>query len=270
MWECTLVEKARPKLNTPILIAGMPGIGNVGKVATDFLIEEIGAKKLFEFFSHSLPNSVFVNEKNVVELPRIEIYYKTFGGKRKDLLFLAGDVQPIDEASCYEFCDKVLDLLTEFGGTEVITTGGIGLQAIPEEPKVYVTGTTQAVVKEYQQGLKTEASLYGVVGPIIGVSGVLLGLTGRRKGMRGVSFLAETFGHPMYLGLKGARAIVACLAKKLDLKVDLEKMSKEIQEMEKETIKKTKQIGGAKGITNKSQALRKIKDQFGSETSYIG
>ncbi len=34
----------KPKLNNPILIEGLPGIGNVGKVAVDFLIEELKAK----------------------------------------------------------------------------------------------------------------------------------------------------------------------------------------------------------------------------------
>ena len=115
MWEVNLVEKKKPQLKNPILIAGLPGIGNVGKVTVDFLIEELKAKPLYDFFSYSLPNSVFVNDKNIVELPKIELYYAKGAGKKQDLLFLAGDVQPIDEVSCYEFCAMVLDLLAEFG-----------------------------------------------------------------------------------------------------------------------------------------------------------
>jgi len=266
MWKVEAVVKV-PKLNNPILIEGLPGIGNVGKVAVDFLIEELKAVRLYDFSSYTLPNSVFVNEKNTVELPKIEMYYKKFKNKKHDLLFLAGDVQPIDEVSCFEFCDTVLDLLQEFGGKDVITTGGIGLQAIPEDPKVYVTGTTQAAVKDYKKGIKVEPSLYGVVGPIVGVSGILLGLADKRKGMRGVAFLAETFGHPMYLGLKGAKAITARLKIKLNIKVDLKRMEKEIEELEKEAMKKTKQLSQS---SSKSRALKKIRDKFGSETSYIG
>ena len=33
-----------PKLDNPVFIEGLPGIGNVGKVAVDFLIDEIKAK----------------------------------------------------------------------------------------------------------------------------------------------------------------------------------------------------------------------------------
>ena len=76
-WELIPTLARMPKLNKPILIEGLPGIGNVGKVAADFIIDEIKAKKIFELFSYDMPNSVFVNEKNLVELPVIEIYYKT-------------------------------------------------------------------------------------------------------------------------------------------------------------------------------------------------
>ena len=64
--------------------------------------------------------------------------------------------------------------------------------------------------------MKVETKIFGVVGPIIGVSGVLLGAA-KRKNMRGVAFLAETFGHPMYLGLRGAKALTDCLKTKLHL-----------------------------------------------------
>jgi len=108
-WKIEQIGK-KPKLNDPILIEGLPGIGNVGKVAVDFLIDELKAKKLYEITSHSFPHSVFVNENNLVELPRIEIFYKKFDGKKRDLMLLGGDVQPTDEVSSYQFSEKILDL----------------------------------------------------------------------------------------------------------------------------------------------------------------
>ncbi|MEE9525547.1 MAG: PAC2 family protein, partial [Candidatus Woesearchaeota archaeon] len=86
-WKISLHGK-KPKLNKPILIEGLPGIGNVGKVAVDFLIDELKAVKLYELFSYTFPHSVFVNEQNLVELPKIEIYYVKMK-KGNDLLLLA-------------------------------------------------------------------------------------------------------------------------------------------------------------------------------------
>ena len=116
-WKIEMVGK-KPTLNKPIFVEGLPGIGNVGKVAIDFLIDELKAKKLFEVTSYTFPHSVFVNEDNLVELPMIEIFYKKFDGKRPDLILMGGDVQPMDEVSSYEFSDKVLDLIEKFGTFE--------------------------------------------------------------------------------------------------------------------------------------------------------
>ena len=79
-WEITTEKKV--KLNKPILLEGLPGIANVGKIVVDYLIEKLEAEKIMTFFSHELPNSVFVNENNLVELPRIEMYYKKIKNKQ--------------------------------------------------------------------------------------------------------------------------------------------------------------------------------------------
>ena len=66
---------SKPELKNPILIEGLPGIGNVGKIAADFVVDNLKAKKFLEITSNSFPNSVFVNEKNLIDLPKIEFYW---------------------------------------------------------------------------------------------------------------------------------------------------------------------------------------------------
>jgi len=262
-WKITKTVKKMPRLKKPILIEGLPGIGNVGKVAVDFMIDELKAKKLYDVFSYTFPHSVFVNEENLVSLPQISIYYKQFKGKRNDILLLAGDIQPIDEVAYYEFTEKILDIFEKFNGKEIITLGGIGLATVPKKPKIYCTGNSKEIVNRYKNRTKVDDKLYGVVGPIIGVSGLLLGMAEKRN-IKAISFLAETFGHPLYLGINGAREIIKILDKKLELKVNIKKLEKEIDEAESEIMKITK------GLTDvsKQTALKKIKDKF--DLSYIG
>lgn len=252
----------KPILKNPILIEGLPGIGNVGKVAVDFIIDELKAKKLYGFFSYTFPHSVFVNEKNLVELPSIDMYYKKT--KNYDLLFLAGDVQPIDEVGSYEFSDMILDIAEEFKCSEIITLGGIGLHEIPKHPKVYCTANNKEIIKRYKKKVDINEKLYGVVGPIVGVSGLLIGLSKRRK-IDAISLLAETFGHPMYLGVAGAKEILKVLEKKFDLDINLKKLEKEISDMESELIKKTKELTDV----SKTTAIKKIKSKF-KDVNYIG
>ena len=257
--------KSMPKLQNPLFIEGLPGIGNVGKIAVDFLIEEFSAKKLYSFFCYRFPHSVFVNEDNLVEMPKIELYYRSFPGKKRDVLLLTGDIQPIDEESCYAFCEEVLKIAQQFNCSEVITTGGIGLQQMPDAPKVYVTANDSQLLKQYlKSGLPVENTIFGVVGPIVGVSGVLLGL-GKKRGVKGVALLAETFGHPMYLGIKGAKELLRVLERKFSYGIDLQRMSKEIVEVEKQLLKKSKELVSEAG--HGSPAGAKGRHQ---EIHYIG
>ncbi len=266
IWKVNYVNKRKVSLEDPVLIEGLPGIANVGKIAVDFLIDELKAKKLCTFHSYHFPHSVFVNDQNLVEMPKVELYYKKFKDKKKrDLLLLSGDVQPIDETSCYSFCETIIKLAKEFHCKEIITTGGIGLQNIPEKPKVYCTANNAEYLKELKKckaGLHTD--IFGVVGPIMGVSGILVGMSSQYK-INSAAFLAETFGHQMYLGVKGAKEIVKVLNKRYKLKIDIKRLGKEILEIENEIMKKTKEWLTESG--NKSQAGAKPKN---SEQSYIG
>lgn len=238
----------KPILKTPVLIEGLPGIGNVGKIAMDFLIENVKAKKVMSIYSHYFPHSVFINEKNLIDLPVINIFHANIN--KQDFLFLAGDIQPIDEPSCYEFCELIMDILAEHKGKEIITLGGIGLQKIPKKPKVFITGTNKAYVKTFPYA---SDKIYGVVGPIIGVTGVLLGSAQRRK-VPAAALLAQTFAHPAYLGIKGAKETLNVLNSKFSMKLDLAKLSEEIDEIEKEILSRSKGVSDVAGEKQPAEA----------------
>jgi uncharacterized protein len=227
-WEITALGEV-PKMRDAILIEGLPGIGNVGKLVVDFLIEELRPKKIYEFFSYSFPHSVFVNERNLVDLPKIELYYKEINGTA--ILFLAGDTQPIDEVSSYRFSNEVLNLAQQLGTKEIITIGGIGLSNVPKSPQVYCTGNCKDIIKKYKLGTEMNDKIFGIVGPIVGVSGLLVGLSSKRK-MKAISLLAETYGHPMYMGVRGAKEVVKVLSSKLGFGLDTKKLDKDIKELE--------------------------------------
>ncbi len=223
------------KVKNPILIEGLPGMGNVGKIAIDFLIDELDAKKVYDISSHELPHCVFINEHNIVELPMIQVFHKKIG--KSDFLFLSGDLQPVSETSCYSFCNYVLDSFEKNKCNEIITLGGIALGEVPEEPKVYCTGNSKELIKNYQK-YTSKKSLHNFIGPIVGVSGLLLGLASKRN-IPAVTLLAETYGHPTYIGIHGAQKIVSVLKKKFNFKVDASKLQEDISAVKKITKKQS-------------------------------
>jgi proteasome assembly chaperone (PAC2) family protein len=256
-WQVTYHKKV--SFLNPILIEGMPGIGNVGKICMDVLIEEIGAELLMSFFSFNLPNAVFVNERNLVDLPHINLYHKQINNQ--DMLFLTGDVQPMDEHSCYTFCELVLEMLKVNGCKHLVTLGGIGLAEMPSSPKLFITGNDAQYVMKIIQDLKqhnivVSKEIYGHVGPILGVSGVLLGMA-KNHSIDSYCLLAETLGHPMYLGLKSARIILKAIVSKYSLDIKISRLEKEIRQIDE------RMAGGAPN-TKTGRFIRH------SEMDYIG
>lgn len=254
-WKIKQLSNAR--LKNPIMIEGLPGIGNVGKLAMDFIIDTLDAKKMYEINSVHFPSCVFINEENIVELPKVEIYHKKL--KNRDLFLVSGDAQPMNEKACYELCDNLLNLFEKQKGKEIITLGGIGLQNNPKIPRIYCTGTNKKIIEKYS-GEGIINNIYGNVGPIIGVSGLLLGVA-KQKNMEGVSILVETFGHPSHLGIRGAREIIKVLNKKLDLKINLNKIDKEIESIEREIS------GRSKNLKEMPKPIIKLPSKM---TDYIG
>jgi uncharacterized protein (TIGR00162 family) len=257
------IKETKFTARDPILIEGLPGIGNVGKIALDYIIEKTKNKKIADIFSYSVPNTVFINKENMVEMPKIEIYH--INHNNQDFLFLIGDVQPSNERASFEFCETILDWFQGIKGKRIITLGGIGLGNVPENPKVFITGNDSNFINDFKKEAKVNPEIYGVVGPIIGVSGLLVGLSEKRN-IPSVILLAETFKHPLFLGLKGAREIINVLTDKYGFKVDLKELNKEIKEVEKEIDN----VENLLELFQKKQGKFSKYKSHGSDMNYIG
>jgi len=254
VWFFRYLENLPNSTNT-VLIEGLPGIGNVGKIATDFLIDELGAKKFLEINSNTFPHSVFVNDKNLIEIPKIELFYKKF--KTKLFIFMSGDIQPSDEMSCYEFSRFILEFCEKLKCKEVVTLGGIGLSNVKKTIKVYCTGSCENIIKDYKKINKGLINnLYGVIGPIMGVSGLLVGLS-KDYSINAICLLAETLNHPLFLGIKGAREIIKILTKRFDFEIKIKKLDKEIKSFETNML-----------LSNNLNQSQEEKDS--NTSSYIG
>ncbi len=219
----------KPKLKAPILIEGLPGIGNVGKLAVEHLIEVMRAKKFAELYSKDFPPQVFINPDGTIKLVNNEFFY--WKGKRrgqKDIVFLTGDYQGLSSQGQYELAESILDVVQSLGVKQMFTLGGYGLGREIKEPKVLFATTDKNLVKEMKQ--------YGAVfkknepgGGIIGASGLLLGL-GKLRGMTGTCFMGETPGY--LVDPKSAKAVLRVLTKAVKLDVDLSRLEEKAREIE--------------------------------------
>ena len=93
MMETTIIETEKVKMKNPILIEGLPGIGLVGKIAADHLIDELGAKQVAQLVSPHFPHQVIMHKNGVMRMIKNRFYHVS--GKKNDLLILVGDVQAV-------------------------------------------------------------------------------------------------------------------------------------------------------------------------------
>jgi proteasome assembly chaperone (PAC2) family protein len=70
-------EVANPDLWDPVLVEGLPGVGHVGKLAAEHLLEELDAELVRRFYTDSFPPQVTVDGDGVAELASAELYAVT-------------------------------------------------------------------------------------------------------------------------------------------------------------------------------------------------
>src|SRR4030042_3292375 len=125
----------KPKLKNPLFIEGLPGIGNVGKVAVEHIIESIKATKFAEPYSKDLPPQVFINTDGTVKLVNNEFYFwKAKKRTQRDLVLLTGDYQALSAGGQYELAETILNVVESLGVRELYTLGGYGLGYEIENP----------------------------------------------------------------------------------------------------------------------------------------
>jgi len=178
---------SRPVLENPVLVEGLPGFGNVGKLAARLLIEFTRAEVFAELYSPSFPDYVLVGKDGVCRPPRYEFSTATFG--KTQFLVLTGDAQPSrdDVVAHYTLCDEILGFAEEFGCRFLATMGGLPTPRPAGE--VYVAATSDRLAVE---AMEKGAVLYGA-GRVVGAAGLMLGLA-KERGWDGVCLLGATTG----------------------------------------------------------------------------
>jgi len=245
------------KLMNPILVEGLPGIGFVGKLAAEHIVDELKAKKVATLYSNHFPHQVLINKDGTIKMLANEVYVYRDPGKKNDLILLVGDVQPTSSVAQYEVMNIILNFFADTGGKRIITLGGYGVGKLVEKPRVFGAVTSKKDIEAYR---KHGVSFGEVEGSIIGAAGMLLGL-GRLKGMNGICLMGETHGN--YIDHKSAQRVIDVLSSIAGIKINTEKLGKKAKESEGVIRKLEEEL--AKGEVGPPMEMPKKKE----ELSYI-
>jgi len=222
---CTIEIHEKPKLNDPILIEGLPGIGFVANIAALHLINELKATRFAEIVSASFQDFAVTTETGGARSPINELYYYKRSDGGRDLIIWYGNTQALTTFGQYELCGRVLDIVQELGCRFVISIGGFKQEEVKTTPTIYCAASDNETLND-ALGLETKI----MVGHIFGIAGLLIGL-GRLRNLKGFALLVDTVG--MYPDASGARCALSALSKYLQLDIDLSRLDAATEETKK-------------------------------------
>ena len=229
--------RARPKLNSPVMLAAWPGIGNVALIVATYLLRKLNFKELGEVeAAHFFDPIGVVVKDSVVEAPQFpqsQFYYWKNSSGGSDVILFLGEDQPASKG--YELANCVLDLALRFEVKRVYTCAA-ALTRIhhTEQPSVWGVATNQGGREDLEKyGLLQRGNLH-----ISGLNGLLLGVA-KERGVDGACLLGEV---PTYAtriqNPMAALAVLKVLTTMLNLDVDMD----ELAQMAVETKERMKQV----------------------------
>jgi uncharacterized protein (TIGR00162 family) len=252
MEEIEVHELKKVELNKPVMIEGLPGVGNVGKLVAEHMIQELNAEKIVEIYSRHFPPQVLVNGDGTVRLCKIEIY--AWKSKELDLLIINGDQQSVTNEGHYLISERLLDFAQQHDVSRIYTLGGYGIGQLVEKQTVLGSVNEAELVAE-MKGYGVEFRDDEPGGSIVGASGLLLGL-GKMRGISAVCLLGLTSGY--LVDPKSAQAVLKILCRALNLEIDMQDLKDRAEEMEK-VIERLKEMEQAQVPRRREEELGYIR-----------
>ena len=237
----TLRVYNQPMLSSPVMTAGLPGIGSVAWLAVNHLIRQLKAELFAEMYSPSFSPKVWLAEDGTVKLVKGDFHFVKGKGTGDLVLFTASE-QPRSPEGQYELAERVLEFGEKLAVKRLVTMGGMATDRFTDARKVYGGSTDPALMSELEK--------HGVVklagGSITGTNGLLFGLA-KPRNTQAICLLAETPGY-LSFDAAAARAVLEVISKMVGVQVDMSDLEKQAKE-NKDAVERAKEPGKAWGRT---------------------
>lgn len=202
----------KPELRRPVVVAGLPGIAHIGKLAVEYLAEQIGAKKFAELYADYFPGWV-IRKGAMIKGLKIDFYSGRPKGSKRDLILATSEAQAGSSLGQYRLSDEIMHTVSKHGADTIIT---MAAYLAPAEDGSAVVGAASDPKMTKLMDEHGVTVLDG--GMIVGMNGLLVGLAGE-VGMHGLCLLGTTRGG--YIDVDASGAVLAALADILGFELDV-------------------------------------------------
>ncbi|WP_300607932.1 proteasome assembly chaperone family protein [Methanohalophilus sp.] len=155
-----MINAGEIKSKEPLLIEGFPGIGLVGNIASQQIIEELSMEYIGSMESRFFP-PIAVLYDGLINMP-VRIYES----EEHNLIMVVSDI-PISPSSSYDVSKVLINWAGSIGVKEVISIAGIATMS--DEAKVFGAATT----KDMLEKIENHVEIFQM-GTISGISGSIM------------------------------------------------------------------------------------------------
>jgi uncharacterized protein len=164
---------------SPVLIEGFPGIGLVGNIASQHMIEELNMEYIGSIESRFFP-SIAVLYEGLINMP-VRIYESA----EHNLIIVISDI-PISHTVSYDVSNALVDWAESINVKEVVSIAGIAIMDTGEGHKVFGAATTP----EKLEDIRSKVEIFQM-GTISGISGSVMAEC-LLRGIPAISLLGAT------------------------------------------------------------------------------
>ncbi|MDE1823229.1 MAG: proteasome assembly chaperone family protein [Candidatus Micrarchaeota archaeon] len=231
----TKIYYKKTRMRNPVLIVGLPGIGNVGSLVCEHIRDSIHARRFATLNSPHFLHQTVMLKNGGMRLINNRFYYKDNKGKNT-IVILLGDTQAGTPEGQYEVNEKIVKFFKSLGGKKIYTIGGYsaGNQFV-HNPRVFGVATSKNMRKE----LAARGVVFGKAAGTIWGSAGLIPAFARKNGLEGACLMGETA--MLEIDANAAKAVLDVLKKLLGIDISLDNIDK----IKKETERLIKEVEDA-------------------------
>jgi uncharacterized protein len=212
-------------LENPIIVEGFPGIGLVGNIASQHLIDELDMEYVGSMESKYFP-PIAVLFNGIINMP-VRIYQS----KDHNILTVISDI-PIHPTISYEVSKVLVDWAQSINVKEIVSIAGIATMS--SEEKVFGAATNDDMLDR----IKDHVEIFQV-GTISGISGSVMTECVMRN-IPAISLLGET--NSPNPDPRAAASVVRILKIIYDLPIETDNLMEQAEQIEVELQKLAEQV----------------------------
>jgi len=167
-----------------IMLAALPGVGNVGKLIVDSLIEANQAENVLRLLHPAMPPQAKLNAEGLLVPPSIMFHHFD------DIMIVTADGQPMTPEGQHECAIEILQLARDSESEHVVVLAGMSAAAGEEEAFIVCSDASARLdLEEMGADVRRDQPNGGVIG-LVG----LLASLGPATGVRSSCAIATTVG----------------------------------------------------------------------------